>query len=110
MNDDSLLRERIQVKLKNREEGAEDPVPEEFTFDNQLKGVVVKRLMNPMMRLYEFEVRFRINGLLFEVKVPLTYELAMANRDEALTALYKAMAEALAASFMEEVGRTAISP
>lgn len=108
--DDERLRERIHIKLKNRREGMNEPLPEEYSFDNVLTGVVVTRVINDPMNLYQFEVDFKINGHPFHVTVPLTFELARASRDKALAALYKAMSDALAATFMEEIGRTAISP
>lgn len=107
---DELLRERIRVKLKNQRDGTNDPLPEKFEFNNEVKGVVVRRVTDVSLNLYNYEVQFQLNGLPFEVKVPLTYELARAGRADALTALYKALADALVATFMEEIGRTAISP
>jgi hypothetical protein len=69
--------------------------------------MVVKRWMDSSLDQYSFDVSFHLNGMPIHVTVPQMSEVVRrSSRDEAMGALYKAMAEAIAATLMEEAGRS----
>ena len=106
MKEDTLI-ERIRVKMQNLEEGKNEPVPEEFTFNNIVHGQVVRRVMKEMEAAYQFNVKFELNGIPVDVTVQLSNaELAAStsnSRRMACTALAKVMAAKLAAVMVEKI-------
>lgn len=62
-SDDQIFLERVRVKAVNLSEEKAEPVPELYTFDNVVKGEVIRRSHNELSGTHQYDVSFTLNGM-----------------------------------------------
>lgn len=104
--EDDILAERVKAKLKNLEDGSDEPVPEGFTVNNLVHGEVVRRFRNEMSGTFQYDVSFTLNGEPIKTSVQLTHEeIIGAGQKQAVQALVGVLAEKIAGILIQKIMR-----
>lgn len=81
---DDVFLERLRTKVRNLEQGTDDPLPDtHHEYNNIVKGVVVRRFENEITHTAQYDVSFQLNGRLVNASTILVGESLRTNVDAA---------------------------
>lgn len=103
-DDEDLFAERVRAKVRNLEEGSNDPVPELYSFNNVVTGLVARRFKNDESGTVQFDIRFRLNGV--EMKFNVAVDRVATVYDDEVRAqivLVQKFSEALATEIFFQI-------